>query len=51
VVDWLFGAGMNEVRAAIHPEHVASAMVAARAGLHRTSEQVDGEVVWRRTTM
>ncbi|MGI9052105.1 MAG: GNAT family N-acetyltransferase [Ilumatobacteraceae bacterium] len=49
VVDWLIARGVAEVRACIHPEHVASTTVASRAGLSPTDEWVDGEVVWRRT--
>jgi RimJ/RimL family protein N-acetyltransferase len=47
VVGWLLGSGVGEVRALVHPEHQASAHVAARAGLAATTELVDGEVVWR----
>jgi hypothetical protein len=35
------------LRAAIHPDHVASAAVAHSIGLAPTSEVVDGEIVWR----
>lgn len=48
VVDWLVASGIDDVRANIHPDHVASAAVAARAGLEPTTQLVDGEVVWRR---
>ena len=48
VVDWLEGAGVAEVTAHIHPEHVASGRVAASAGLEATAAIEDGEVVWRR---
>jgi len=34
------------LRAAIHPDHRASAAVARSIGLAPTSEIVDGEVVW-----
>lgn len=49
VVDWLIEQGVPNIRALIHPEHAASAVVAARAGLSASDEHVDGEVVWRRT--
>ncbi len=49
VVEWLIEHGVRNVRALIHPEHVASAVVASRAGLIPSEECVDGEVVWRRT--
>jgi RimJ/RimL family protein N-acetyltransferase len=48
VVEWLLGAGVETITAYIHPEHRASAAVAARAGLSPTTELVDGETVWRR---
>ena len=48
MVAWLIDAGVGTVTACIHPEHDASAAVAARAGLAPTSEVVDGEQVWRR---
>jgi RimJ/RimL family protein N-acetyltransferase len=47
LVDWLVERGVADIRACIHPEHAASAAVAARAGLAATSEVVDGETVWR----
>jgi RimJ/RimL family protein N-acetyltransferase len=47
VVDWLIAHDVSQVRALIHPRHVASTRVAARAGLEPTEERVDGEVVWR----
>jgi RimJ/RimL family protein N-acetyltransferase len=49
VVGWLIEHEVAQIRALIHPEHRASAGVAARAGLEPTDELVDGEVVWRRT--
>jgi RimJ/RimL family protein N-acetyltransferase len=49
LVDWLREQGIDDVAAHISPQHHASAAVAARAGLHRTGEQVDGEDVWRLT--
>ena len=48
VVDWLVGEGVPVVRAFVHPDHGASAAVAARAGLAPTTELIDGEVMWRR---
>jgi RimJ/RimL family protein N-acetyltransferase len=47
LVAWLCGHGVGVVTANIHPDHVASARVAARAGLTVTAEEVDGERVWR----
>ena len=46
VVDWLVGQGLVLIRAYVHPDHAASAAVAARAGLRPTDELVDGEVLW-----
>jgi RimJ/RimL family protein N-acetyltransferase len=48
IVDWLLDRGVGDVSACIHPDHHASARVAAHAGLTPTAEIVDGEVVWRR---
>ena len=48
VVDWLLGEGVPVVRAFVHPDHGASARVAARAGLAPTTELIDGEVMWQR---
>ncbi len=48
IVDWLIGSDIPVVRAFVHPDHAASAAVAARAGLEPTSEVVDGEIMWRR---
>jgi RimJ/RimL family protein N-acetyltransferase len=39
--------GIDEIVAHIHPDHRASAAVAARAGLEPTDDRVDGERVWR----
>jgi RimJ/RimL family protein N-acetyltransferase len=39
--------GIDEIVAQIHPNHRASAAVAARAGLEPTDDRVDGERVWR----
>jgi len=47
LVRWLIDSGLTDVRAHIHPEHLASARVAARAGLAPTTDLVEGEVVWR----
>lgn len=47
LVDWLRGQGANVITANIHPDHRASAKVAARAGLTATTGEVDGERVWR----
>jgi RimJ/RimL family protein N-acetyltransferase len=48
VVQWLIAHGVRDLQALIHPDHGASARVAERAGLSRTSERVEGEVRWRR---
>jgi RimJ/RimL family protein N-acetyltransferase len=48
LVGWLEAAGIGEIVAHVHPDHVASARVAAAAGLVATGEEVDGERVWRR---
>lgn len=50
LVDWLQSHGVVSVLAHIHPDHQASAKVAARAGLRPTSDEVDGERVWRADT-
>jgi RimJ/RimL family protein N-acetyltransferase len=47
LVGWLWAQGAFVVSANVHPDHVASAAVAARAGLGVTGEVVDGERVWR----
>jgi RimJ/RimL family protein N-acetyltransferase len=47
LMSWLHGQGANVVTANIHPDHHASAKVAARAGLTATTEEIDGERVWR----
>ena len=49
LVAWLELEGAREILATIHPDHVASARVAANAGLRRTDETEDGEIVWCRT--
>ena len=48
LVNWLAAVGVAVVTAHVHPDHAASATVAARAGLDPTDELVDGERVWRR---
>jgi len=47
LVDWLRDQGATTIGAAIHPDHQASATVAARSGLVPTDEEVDGEQIWR----
>jgi RimJ/RimL family protein N-acetyltransferase len=47
LVDWLLERGAVRVTANIHPDHSASATVASRAGLRPTSDEVEGERVWR----
>jgi RimJ/RimL family protein N-acetyltransferase len=49
LVKWLQRRGAASVVATIHPDHRASAVVAIRAGLRPTAEEVDGEQVWRAT--
>ncbi len=44
---WVAISGVVWVRAAIHPDHHASAAVARSIGLAPTTETVDGELVWR----
>ena len=48
VVGWLVAHGVEDIMACVHPDHEASAGVAAGAGLVPTAEVVDGETVWRR---
>jgi RimJ/RimL family protein N-acetyltransferase len=48
LVGWLERHGIGSISATIHPRHIASQNVAARAGLVRTEEVVDGEERWRR---
>jgi RimJ/RimL family protein N-acetyltransferase len=50
LVDWLIVVGVPTIEAFIHPDHVASAAVARRAGLESTGEVVDGEVRWLRSS-
>lgn len=48
LVDWLAGRAVRRVIAHVHPDHAASAAVAAAAGLAPTEEQQAGEVRWLR---
>jgi RimJ/RimL family protein N-acetyltransferase len=48
MVEWLTARGVRQISACVHPEHQASAHVAARAGLAATDDVVDGETVWLR---
>jgi RimJ/RimL family protein N-acetyltransferase len=47
LVRWVRRQGVEDVGANIHPDHEASATVAARAGLRQTEEEFEGERVWR----
>jgi RimJ/RimL family protein N-acetyltransferase len=47
LVGWLVESGVGEIIAHVHPDHVASAGVAAAAGLVATAGLVEGERVWR----
>jgi len=47
LVQWLFDRRVSSVVAHVNPRHVASARVAAAAGLRRTVKVVDGEFEWR----
>ncbi|MFI7440840.1 GNAT family N-acetyltransferase [Nonomuraea indica] len=46
LVAWLREAGVRTVVAHIHPDHAASAAVAASAGLSPTDVRQDGEIRW-----
>ncbi|MDX3004789.1 GNAT family N-acetyltransferase [Kribbella solani] len=46
LVSWLQTQEVDRVVAHVHPEHTASAAVAAAAGLHRTDVLDDGEYLW-----
>jgi RimJ/RimL family protein N-acetyltransferase len=46
MVDWLVAHGVTTVVAHVHPDHAASASVAAASGLSRTDRWHDGEVRW-----
>lgn len=48
LVEWLATQSVHTVVAHIHPEHHASATVAASAGLMATGEPRDGEIRWQR---
>jgi RimJ/RimL family protein N-acetyltransferase len=48
LVGWLWEQQVGVVTACIHPDHAASAAVAAAAGLQPTDRWSDGEVVWWR---
>jgi RimJ/RimL family protein N-acetyltransferase len=48
LVAWLASAGVSDMSACIHPQHLASERVAERAGFAVTDAMVDGERVWRR---
>ncbi|BCJ37139.1 acetyltransferase [Actinocatenispora thailandica] len=48
LVDWLAAQPVHEITAHIHPDHAASAAVAAAAGLTPTDRWQDGERRWRR---
>lgn len=48
LVTWLERQGVRTLVAHIHPDHRASAAVAAAVGLSATGEWHDGEVRWRR---
>lgn len=47
LVRWLETQGVTTITAHVHPDHLASAAVAMRAGLRPTDEIDDGERVWR----
>jgi RimJ/RimL family protein N-acetyltransferase len=49
LVNWLDGQAVRTVIAHIHPDHQASARVAASAGLAATDQWQDGEVRWQLT--
>jgi RimJ/RimL family protein N-acetyltransferase len=49
LVAWLSGQPVRTVVAHIHPDHHASAAVAAACGLAPTNEWHDGEIRWHRT--
>jgi RimJ/RimL family protein N-acetyltransferase len=47
LVSWLLGHGAVIITACVHPDHHASARVAAKAGLSPTDRVADGETVWQ----
>lgn len=49
LVSWLDARGVPTITAHVHPDHHASAAVAARAGLSPTDEIEGGERLWRRS--
>lgn len=49
LVDWLRQQPIQTIIAHIHPDHQASAAVAAAAGLTPADEWHDGEIRWRRS--
>ena len=49
VLDWLIQLGVGEVRASIHPAHIASIKIAERLGLQRTAETSGIERIWKST--
>jgi RimJ/RimL family protein N-acetyltransferase len=49
LLDWLSRQQVHTVIAHIHPEHRASAAVAAAAGLTPTDERHEGELRWHRS--
>ncbi|MEV0842020.1 GNAT family N-acetyltransferase [Actinocatenispora sera] len=49
LVEWLAEQPVHEIVAHIHPDHAASAAVAAAAGLTPTDRWQDGERRWRRS--
>lgn len=46
LVTWLHAQGIQRIIAHVHPDHSASAAVAAVAGLTRTAQLDDGEYLW-----
>ncbi|MQA25639.1 MAG: GNAT family N-acetyltransferase [Micromonosporaceae bacterium] len=51
LVDWLSQQPVRTVIAHVHPDHQASAAVAAAAGLTPTDEWHEGEIRWRRSVV
>jgi RimJ/RimL family protein N-acetyltransferase len=48
LIDWVEQRDVEEVTAHVHPDHIASEKVAARAGLSPTDRLHDGERLWHR---